>query len=79
MSLAFRDYYFERLEYYLRQKPYFMSSAEYEIQTAVQYTSRVANSCEKYGKPDLAKEINDKLEAFYREYLSVTQLSRGLQ
>ena len=79
MSLAFKDYYFERLEYFLKQKPYILNSAEYEIQTAIQYTSRVANSCEKYGKPEIAKEINDKLEACYTEYMSKIQPSARLQ
>jgi hypothetical protein len=79
MSMAFRDYYFERLEYYIKQKPYVINSAEYEIQTAIQYTSRVANSCEKYGKPELAKEINDKLESYYTEYMSKAQPSARLQ
>ena len=73
MTIAFRDYYFERLQYYLKQKPYFIHSAEYEIQTAIQYTSRVAASCEKYGKPELAKEINDKLESYYGEYMTKLQ------
>ena len=79
MSLAFRDYYFERLNYFLKQKPYIVSSAEYEIQTAIQYTSRVAGSCEKYGKPELAKEINDKLEAYYTDYMMKVQPSPRLQ
>ena len=79
MTMAFRDYYFERLNYFLKQKPYIIRSAEYEIQTAIQYTSRVAGSCEKYGKPELAKEINDKLESFYADYMMKMQTVAGLQ
>ena len=79
MSMAFRDYYFEKLEYYLKQKPFVISSAEYEIQTAIQYTSRVSGSCEKYGRTELAKEINDKLETYYAEYMSKAQPYTRLQ
>ena len=79
MSMAFRDYYFERLEYYMKQKPFVIGSAEYEIQTAIQYTSRVSGSCEKYGKTELAKEINDKLETYYAEYMSKAQPYTRLQ
>jgi hypothetical protein len=75
MTIAFRDYYFERLQYFLKQKPYIIRSAEYEIQTAIQYTSRVAGYCEKYGKPELSKEINDKLEVYYAEYMTKLQPS----
>jgi len=79
MTMAFREYYFERLDYFLKQKPYIVNSAEYEIQTAIQYTSRVAGSCEKYGKPELAKEINDKLESYYADYMMKMQPSARLQ
>ena len=78
MTMEFREYYFERLDYFLKQKPYIVKSAEYEIQTAIQYTSRVAASCEKYGKQELAKEINDKLESYYSDYIMKMQPSAGL-
>jgi hypothetical protein len=67
------DYYYGRLDYYLKQNPYIISSAEYEVQTAIQYTSRVANFCLTNGKPELAKEINKKLEAYYADYISKQQ------
>ncbi len=70
MTKAFCDYYYERLDYYLKQNPYIINSAEFEIQTAIQYTSRVANACEAYGKPELAGEINTKLESYYASYIS---------
>ena len=62
MTWAFCDYYYERLDYYLKQNPYIINSAEFEIQTAIQYTSRVANACAANGKPEMAEEINKKLE-----------------
>jgi hypothetical protein len=79
MTNAFCEYYYERLGYFLKQKPYIINSAEYEIQTAIQYTSRVANSCEKYGKPELSKEINDTLEKFYTDYMTKQQPSAKLR
>ncbi len=79
MTMAFSSYYYERLDYFLKQDPYFINSAEYEIQTAIQYTSRVAGSCEKYGKSELAKEINEKLEGYYAIYMTKLQPGAGLQ
>jgi hypothetical protein len=79
MTTAFCDYYYERLDYFLKQKPYVINSAEYEIQTAIQYSSRVANSCEKYGKTEMAKGINDKLEAYYTSYMTRLKPSAKLQ
>ena len=63
------DYYYERLDYYLKQNPYVISSAVYEIQSAIQYTSRVANFCLTNGKPEMAEEINKKLEAYYADFV----------
>jgi tetratricopeptide (TPR) repeat protein len=76
MAIDFKDYYFERLSYYLRQNQYVLSSAEYEIQTALQFTSRVADSCERHGNPELAEEINDKLQTYYTEYTIRAQSQR---
>ena len=76
MTRDFSDYYFERLSYYLRQNQYVLSSAEYEIQSALQYTSRVAEWCDRYGNPELATEINDRLEAYYTEYVNKLQPQR---
>jgi len=69
MSTAFCDYYYERLDYWLKQNRYIINSAEYEIQTAIQYTSRVAIACEGNGKKEIADEINKKLEGYYGKYI----------
>jgi MFS family permease len=69
MTNDFCTFYYERLDYYLKQEPYIINSAEYEIQTAIQYTSRVANACAESGKPEVADEISKKLESYYTEYL----------
>jgi MFS family permease len=73
MSKDLADYYSEHLAYYLKQDPYIVRSAEFEIQTSIQYTSRVANACKANGKTELAESINQKLEGFYTDYVRVVQ------
>jgi hypothetical protein len=73
MTKEFCDYYYERLDYYLKQNQYIIKSAEFEIQTAIQYTSRVASACTAYGKPELGEEINKKLEGYYADYVKYLQ------
>lgn len=73
MTNAFCDYYYGHLAYYLKQDPYIISSAEYEIQTAIQYTSRVANACTANGKTELGDEITKKLEGYYTDYANKVQ------
>ncbi len=66
-------YYFEKLDYYFRQKLGILTSADYEIQTAIQYISRAANACKVNGKADLATELNTKLESYYTSYMKLVQ------
>jgi tetratricopeptide (TPR) repeat protein len=73
MTKDFCDYYYSKLDYYLKQKPYIVNSAEYEIQSAIQYTSKVANACEMFGNAEFAKEINVKLEAYYASFVGFMQ------
>jgi hypothetical protein len=73
MSQAMADYYYGHLDYYLKQNQYIIRSAEFEIQTAIQYTSRVANACKANGKPEMAEEINKKLEGYYTSYVRTIQ------
>jgi len=73
MTNAFCDYYYKRLDYFLKQKPFIVGSAEFEIQTAIQYTSRVANACTTYGKPEMGEQITKKLESYYTDYVKVLQ------
>ena len=67
------DYYYSQLDYYFKQTPYIMNSAEYEIQTAIQYTYRVAGACEKYGMQELADEINDRVQQYYGRYIQIRE------
>ena len=73
MTRAFCDYYYGHLDYYLKQNRYIVSSAEFEIQTAIQYTSRVATACSAYGKPEIGEEISKRLETYYGDYVKIVQ------
>jgi hypothetical protein len=73
MTRQMSEYYFENLDYYLKQNPYVISSAEYEIQTAIQYTAKAAGYCENGGKKELADELNKKLEVYYADYIGNVQ------
>ena len=53
MTRALCDHYYEQLDYYLKQSPYIVFSAEYEIQSAIQNSSRVANFCMTYGNKEI--------------------------
>jgi hypothetical protein len=75
MTNTFCDYYYKRLDYFLKQQPFIVSSAEFEIQTAIQYTSRVANACTENGKPEMGDEITKKLESYYTDYVKIVQPS----
>jgi hypothetical protein len=75
MTKALSEYYYDQLDYYFKQTPYIVSSAEYEIQTAIQYTSRTAIACEMFGEKELADQINAKLEDYYSRYLMIQKLS----
>jgi hypothetical protein len=69
MTNAFCDYYYKRLDYFLKQKPFIINSAEFEIQTAIQYTSKVAKACTANGKQEMGEEISKKLESYYTNYV----------
>ena len=66
MTKAFCDYYYKRLDYFLKQKPFIINSAEFEIQTAIQYTSRVANACTANGKPEMGTEYQRNWKVIIR-------------
>jgi hypothetical protein len=67
------NYYYEKLDYYLRQKPDIIGSAEYEVQTAIQFTSQAAEACKLGGKREFADEITKKLESYYSKYVKIVQ------
>ncbi len=67
------DYYFTLLDYYLKQRPAIMASAEYEVQTALQFTSQAADACKAGGKTEFADELTKKLECYYSRYVKIVQ------
>ncbi len=73
MTRNLTSYYYDQLDYFLRQNPFIISSAEYEMQSAIQYSSRAANACSTYGQKELAEEIYNKLEGYYGEYMKMLQ------
>jgi hypothetical protein len=66
-------HYFALLDHYLMQDPYIMASAEFEIQTALQYTSRTADACLENGKKELGDELNKKISTYYQDYIRMQQ------
>lgn len=75
MAEDLAGHYYSRLDYYLKQDDYFMSSAEFEIQSAIQYTSNVAEACTGNGEKELGAEITSKLESYYSDYVNRLQPS----
>lgn len=73
MARDLSDHYFGNLAYYLKQDLYIIASAEYEIQTAIQNTARVADACISYDEKELGDELNSRLEEYYAEYMSKVQ------
>ena len=65
------NYYFKKLDYYLRQKPDILSSSGYEVQSAIQFTSQAAEAIKAGGKTELAEEITRKLESYYTKYVKL--------
>jgi hypothetical protein len=55
----------------MKQTPYIISSADYEIQSAIQFTSKVANTCAAAGEAELGSGINKKLEDYYAVYMGI--------
>jgi hypothetical protein len=72
-------YYFEKLDYYFRQRINILASAEYEVQTAIQNTSRAANACKEGGKTEIADGIAKKLDGYYTEYVRLLQPAGSLR
>jgi phage shock protein PspC (stress-responsive transcriptional regulator) len=69
MSKELADYYFKRLDYYMKQEPDILSSADYEIQTAIQYVSKTASSLKDARQDQLSAEYAAKVENYYTQYV----------
>ena len=71
MTEALCKYYYGQLDYYLKQTPYIISSAEYNIGTAFEYTRRAGEACMVNGKSEEGKEISAKLNDYYSKYVKI--------
>jgi hypothetical protein len=69
MATDLCNYYYERLDYFFKQTPYIINSAEFEIQTSMQYASKMAGVCNANGKTEMAAEITKKLDKYYTNYI----------
>jgi hypothetical protein len=79
MAKDLSDYYFARLDYYLKQNSYILNSAEYEIQSAWQYTLKVADACNNYGEEKLGGEIMAQLNKYADSLTQRLKLPEGGQ
>ncbi|MCX6334797.1 MAG: DUF2723 domain-containing protein [Bacteroidia bacterium] len=71
MTNALCSYYYAQLDYYLKQKPYIVASAEYPIGTAFEYTRRAGEACIVNGKKETGMEISNKLNDYYKRYVGL--------
>ncbi|MFN8242138.1 MAG: DUF2723 domain-containing protein [Bacteroidales bacterium] len=73
LTRSANDYYFEKLDYYMKQDPSILASAEYEVQTAFQIISRTGAACETGRQDAEAKKISLKLREYYDRYVKLLQ------
>jgi hypothetical protein len=66
-------YYSDQLDYYLKQKMNILSSADYEIRTAIQDISRMGNVCKANRKTELSEEINTRVDNYTTQYIRLVQ------
>jgi tetratricopeptide (TPR) repeat protein len=76
MSHDICNFSYTELGYWLKQRPYIVSSADYQVRSAFDYLSRISNACMQAGETDFAKEIYKKLEEYYAVYVN-SQKSKG--
>ena len=74
MSKDLSDFYTARLEYYLRQDPHIVQSAEYEVRTALQYMQNTASALKDAKQDQLADDMSKKVENYYTKYLRILKV-----
>ena len=62
-----------RAEYWISQRPGIVYSAEYDIQTALQYSSRLGRLLADNGHAEEGASIEKRVEDIYAEYLMKRQ------
>lgn len=73
LTTGLSEYFTARLDYFFRQNQDLIESADYEIQTAIQLISRTANAAQANGFTEMAKELNNKLDGYYNNYIRMLQ------
>jgi Protein of unknown function (DUF2723) len=76
LSKAMADYYSRWLDYYLRQEPDIIASADYEIQIALQSVSQVANALRTAKQDKISDDLTSGIEKHYTQYI---KLMKGVQ
>ncbi|MGQ9619562.1 MAG: glycosyltransferase family 117 protein [Bacteroidales bacterium] len=73
MTKEMSEYYFKRIDYYFKQSAGIIASADYEIQSAIQFVSRAANAANSYSQKQLADELTERLNSYYNSYIRLLQ------
>jgi hypothetical protein len=76
LSKGMADYYLRRLDYYLRQEPDIIASADYEIQIALQSVSQVANALRTAKQDKISDDLTSGVEKYSIQYI---KLKKGVQ
>ena len=71
LSKELSDFFFRRLDYYLKQDVDIITSADYEIQTALQYVSRTASALKAAKQDQLSDDYSKKIESYYNRYIKL--------
>jgi hypothetical protein len=66
-------YHFENLDYYFRQKPGILSSAEYEIRTSLNDITRIETEFKRTGKTEMAKVLTTRMDTYLQSYMRMVQ------
>ena len=74
IALEGAEVFFGRAEYWNSQSPAIVYSADYDIQTSLQYASRMSNILEANGFIEESNEMNRRIERIYSEFVVRKQL-----
>jgi hypothetical protein len=65
------EFFSGRLDYYLKQETGIIASADYEIQTALQYMAKTSAALKDANQGSLSDELNKKVDEYYNRYLKL--------
>jgi len=66
-------FYFEKLDYFLRQNRNIIASADYEMRIAIDGITRVTTAAAEAKQEELSKEITTKFDDYYSRYIRTLQ------